>query len=47
MISQKEKKQRPALTKKVDKLLYAKPDYIDAFDDDYLYDCVEGVNRAA
>lgn len=34
-------KAKTSFDKKVDKLLYAKPDYIDAFDDDYLYDCVE------
>ena len=37
----KRKKAKTSFDKKVDKLLYAKPDYIDAFDDDYLYDCVE------
>lgn len=32
---------KTSFDKKVDKLLYTRPDYIDAFDDDYLYDCVE------
>ncbi len=37
----KRKNAKTSFDKKVDKLLYTKPDYIDAFDDDYLYDCVE------